>query len=143
MKLTSPNNSHRHQREKRLSQEPNQRDGPTPAKRCPLKWLLLALLVAGSFGVTYALVARSRDAGARPADGPPGMVWIPGGTFTMGTNDAIGRAEEKPASGASQPPAVDASFITSRPDTLFIDGSFRVYGYFDNEHWSRTRPNPV
>ena len=28
---------------------------------------------------------------------PPGMVWIPGGEVTMGTDDAIGWADEKPA----------------------------------------------
>jgi formylglycine-generating enzyme required for sulfatase activity len=34
----------------------------------------------------------------RPAgEAPAGMVWIPGGEFTMGTDDPIGRPEEKPA----------------------------------------------
>jgi formylglycine-generating enzyme required for sulfatase activity len=47
--------------------------------------------------VTFALVSRHRDAAAKPSGGPSGMVWIPGGTFTMGTDDQIGWADEKPA----------------------------------------------
>src|SRR5207237_5770233 len=45
----------------------------------------------------YALVAWSRQARTSPADGPPGMVWIPGGEFTMGTDANSGWPEEKPA----------------------------------------------
>src|SRR5262249_11187522 len=70
---------------------------PTSGKRRPRSWLLLALLASGSFGLTYGLVLWSRAAGAKPYGGPPGMVWIPGGTFTMGTSDPIGWADEKPA----------------------------------------------
>jgi hypothetical protein len=74
-----------------------QLDLPTPAKSAPPKWLLLGLLMAGAFGLTYALVVWSRGPGARPAGGPSRMVWIPGGEFTMGTDRSIGGADEKPA----------------------------------------------
>src|SRR5688572_2848802 len=34
---------------------------------------------------------------ASPPPSPPGMAWIPGGEFEMGTNADLGRPEEKPA----------------------------------------------
>jgi len=55
-----------------------------------LRYRLLALLGLAAFGVTYALVSRTHQA-------PPGMVWIPGGEFTMGTDSDLGWPDEKPA----------------------------------------------
>lgn len=67
------------------------------AKRVLPTWFLLALLAASSFGATFALVTWSRRPASPPAGGLPGMVWIPGGEFTMGTNDRPGWHDEKPA----------------------------------------------
>jgi len=58
--------------------------------------LLLAALGIGTFGVSFALVRLSRLAKS-PADGPPGMVWVGGGEFTMGTDSDLGWPDEKPA----------------------------------------------
>ena len=44
--------------------------------------LLLGALAAGAFALTYGLVLW----GQRPPEAPPGMVWVPGGAFTMGTD---------------------------------------------------------
>ena len=61
--------------------------------------LRLAAIAFGAFAVSYAAFAYvprffQRSVGG---GGPAGMVWIPGGEFTMGTDSALGWAEEKPA----------------------------------------------
>ena len=53
--------------------------------------LTLSALAVGAFGVTFGLVQIL----GRPA-APPGMVWVPGGEFTMGTNSEQGQPDEKP-----------------------------------------------
>src|SRR5437762_1582167 len=55
--------------------------------------LVLSALAAAAFGTTYAVVTLTRTAPA----GPPGMVWVAGGEFTMGTDSDLGWPDEKPA----------------------------------------------
>jgi sulfatase modifying factor 1 len=55
-----------------------------------LRYLLLLVLGLGAFGATYAFVSRTNQAAA-------GMVWIPGGEYTMGTDSELGWQDEKPA----------------------------------------------
>jgi formylglycine-generating enzyme required for sulfatase activity len=62
----------------------------------------MALLLLAGFAATYALVklkqpGKDRSGDDRPADPPAGMVWIPGGEFTMGTDLKSAWADEKPA----------------------------------------------
>ncbi|HVV99609.1 MAG TPA: formylglycine-generating enzyme family protein [Planctomycetaceae bacterium] len=54
--------------------------------------LLLVVAGCGAFGVVFAVTQLAHES-ARPA----GMVWIPGGEFTMGTDSRLGWADEKPA----------------------------------------------
>ncbi len=63
---------------------------PIRQPRPMIRYLLLALVGLVGFGGTYGLTQWSK----KP---PAGMVWIPGGEFTMGTNDKVGWADEKPA----------------------------------------------
>jgi formylglycine-generating enzyme required for sulfatase activity len=61
-----------------------------------LRWAFLGGLALSSFLVTYSLAVLARRS---PADraGPPGMRWVPGGSFTMGDDSGLAWPEEKPA----------------------------------------------
>jgi len=62
-----------------------------------LRWLVLGVATVGAFATTFGVVTWMNGPPRAPANGPSGMVWIPGGEFTMGTDSALGRPEEKPA----------------------------------------------
>src|SRR4051812_48751083 len=57
---------------------------------------MLGIAVVG-FAITYLLVIGWQSISAALQEKPAGMVWIPGGEFTMGTNSDLGWADEKPA----------------------------------------------
>jgi sulfatase modifying factor 1 len=63
---------------------------PVMEARPLLRYFLFLVMGLSAFGVTYAIVSR-------PPQAPPGMVWVPGGEFTMGTDSDLGWADEKPA----------------------------------------------
>src|SRR5262245_56219315 len=82
----------------------------TIARRLMLsKALTLSAIGLIAFGASYAVVTLTRhrpelatakageQQSAAPSDVPPGMVWIPGGQFTMGTDDTNSLASERPA----------------------------------------------
>jgi formylglycine-generating enzyme len=63
----------------------------------------MAALAVGAFLVSYFLFrpappqTESAQAKSEPGAAPSGMVWIPGGAFTMGTDSQLGWPDEKPA----------------------------------------------
>ncbi len=73
---------------------------PKPGSR-RFKWktivrvALLVALAGVAFLAAYGLTRLG--SGGAPAGGPPGMVWVPGGEFTMGTDSDLGWPDEKPA----------------------------------------------
>ena len=62
---------------------------PVPPKRSRWRWLLGPALVVALATACFALVNLSRDSGS-PGAAPEGMVWIPGGWFWMGSDEAMG-----------------------------------------------------
>jgi formylglycine-generating enzyme required for sulfatase activity len=66
---------------------------PIPPRHLP-RTPLFVLLGCAAFGVTYFF---TRTAASGPGAAPPGMAWIPGGEFTMGTAGPVGWPDEKPA----------------------------------------------
>src|ERR1700677_2914694 len=57
-----------------------------------LRIILLCALAMGAFAGAFAITKfLQRDSP------PPGMIWIPGGEFTMGSNDPIAYRVETPA----------------------------------------------
>src|SRR5882724_13502349 len=67
------------------------------------RWALVAALVvigvaAGASVCAYVFThGREATAKAPPPGGKPGMVWVPGGEFVMGTDDPKSMVNEHPA----------------------------------------------
>src|SRR4051794_7034898 len=58
---------------------------------------------------------------ARADDAPPGMVWIPGGTFLMGSTDSLSRHDEEPIHKVKVNPFwMDITEVTNKQFREFI-----------------------
>lgn len=75
--------------------------------RTVLPIVLLSLLACGcdayrpqvadsDSGSTGSEEVVSDSANGQPSEAPPGMVWVPGGVFTMGSDDGMSRENERP-----------------------------------------------
>jgi formylglycine-generating enzyme len=81
---------------------------------------LLIGLASCAFLATYAAVKF----GQMPPDAPPGMVWIPGGEFTMGTDSDLGWPDEKPAHRVRVAGFfMDATEVTNVQFRRFVDAT--------------------
>ena len=99
----------------------------------PLSVLLLGMLSCSSPEPKTSTTTPAQDtlpqyADQRPAgEAPPGMVWIPGGEFTMGTDDPIGRPEEKPAHRVRVHGYwMDTTEVTNRQWSAFVEATHYV-----------------
>lgn len=80
---------------------------------------------ASDQNVPVALDHSEKQAGTvPPAENPPGMVWIPGGEFTMGTDSDLGWQEEKPAHRvAVEGFWMDLTEVTNTQFRQFVDAT--------------------
>jgi formylglycine-generating enzyme required for sulfatase activity len=84
--------------------------------------LLLGGLAAFGLALAHAATASANE--PKPAGGPPGMVWVPGGEFTMGTNDLKAEPTEKPAHRVKVDGFwIDATEVTNAEFRKFVDAT--------------------
>lgn len=63
---------------------------------CSSAWFMALPIRVGEAGEPPSCCAAGGRAALLGLSGPPGMVWIPGGEFTMGSTDALARSDEAP-----------------------------------------------
>ena len=87
--------------------------------------LLLLGLGTLAFLASFAATKFHRNApAAPPGEAPPGMVWIPGGEFTMGTDSEEAWPEEKPAHRVRVDGFwMDATEVTNSQFRAFVDAT--------------------
>ena len=79
----------------------------------------MVLAGAGAFAAAFALMRLSTAEAV-----PPGMVWIPGGEFEMGTDSDAGRPEEMPAHRVSVRSFwMDVTEVTNAQFKAFVDAT--------------------
>ncbi|MDB5340237.1 MAG: Sulfatase modifying factor 1 precursor [Planctomycetaceae bacterium] len=82
-----------------------------------IRLLVLGLL---AFGVTFLVVRYSQTGQKLPAN-PPGMVWIPGGEFTMGSDSEMAWVDEKPVHRVSVSGFwMDETEVTNKQFAAFV-----------------------
>jgi sulfatase modifying factor 1 len=67
-----------------------------PAQRALSTASSLLIIFVSVAGAAAPPAAEGEPRGDDPGTAPPGMVWIPGGEFTMGGEDALARKNESP-----------------------------------------------
>jgi formylglycine-generating enzyme required for sulfatase activity len=89
--------------------------------------LVLGALGALSFGATYAVVQfTGPEPEQGPAGEPPGMVWIPGGEFTMGSDDPRRRDARPPHRVVVDGFWMDRTAVTNEQFARFVKATGHV-----------------
>ncbi len=91
----------------------------------PRRYLWLILLAILSFAITFLIVGRGRPSSSQAqTTSTEGMVWVPGGEFTMGTDSSLGWAEEGPAHRVKVDGFwMDATEVTNAQFRAFVDAT--------------------
>lgn len=89
------------------------------------RFLLLAALGLLAFAATYFIARPRHPSGdARLVATPPGMVWIPGGEFTMGSDSDLAWPDEKPAHRVRVDGFwIDETEVTNAQFAKFVDAT--------------------
>lgn len=61
-----------------------------------VRFITLVVVGLTAFGATFGVVKWTQTKTNAPSNAPAGMVWIPGGEFTMGTDDLNSMPNERP-----------------------------------------------
>lgn len=79
-------------------------------------------------------------AGKAPGDAPPGMVWVPGGVFTMGTDDPQSYPHERPAHRVRVDGFwMDATEVTNRQFKEFVEATHYVTTAEKKPEWEELK----
>src|SRR5262249_40830402 len=100
----------------------------TPAPRISVSRVLVLLgLGVLAFGASFAATKLRRNPSTTippPGEAPVGMVWIPGGEFTMGTDSEESWPEERPAHRVRVDGCwMDATEVTNARFREFVDAT--------------------
>ena len=88
----------------------------------PRNFVLLTAVALVAFAASYSIIKATRRAAGAAA--PPGMVWIPGGKFTMGTDDPNSMTNERPAVRVMVDGFwIDAHDVTNAEFRKFVDAT--------------------
>ncbi len=92
------------------------------------RFLFLAFLASSSFAVTYLAVSPRAGNPLEPvASAPPGMVWISGDEFTMGSDLPDARPDERPAHRVQVSGFwIDATEVTNAQFRAFVAATGHV-----------------
>lgn len=89
-----------------------------------LKSVRLLIFGLAAFGVTFYLSRPKNREVSHPPLNPVGMVWIPGGEFTMGTDSKLGWPDEKPAHRVRVDGFwIDETEVTNAQFQAFVDAT--------------------
>src|SRR5271163_3758932 len=111
----------------RTEMQPNSSATRTAGDANRAQGLKFGLLAAAAFLVSYFAFAYGPKLLKTSATAPRGMVLIPGGEFTMGTDRQIGWADEKPGHRVRVVPFwIDETDVTNAQFRAFVDATAYV-----------------